>query len=364
MDRHDLFETMTAELLAQIHQEDLKIEKQFGCRGLTYWFDNNRKTAFCLVEAPNKDAILRMHTQAHGDVPNSIIEVEASIVESFLGRIEDPEKAKNTELNIINDPAFRTIVVIQLDSTRVGDFDAESLRSFLESRRLMILETLHNFGGSPVRQGENDFLVSFKSVSNAVRASMEIKSSLKKNSNLAVQKKAAFKIGVSAGVPVTEKKQLFEDTIKLAERMCQAVEGEVIVCSEVWELYNSENRDALRDGKGLRSLTQSDESFLNILSEYIEKNWNNADLRIDDLGTSLGLSRSQLYRKITILTGKSPNTFLKEYRLNEALKMLNKKTNNISQIAFDTGFTSQSYFSKCFQKKYGYSPSDHFPAFL
>src|SRR5450432_3372320 len=114
MDRHDVSEVVTAEIVAQIHQEDLKIHDQFGCRGLTYWFDDKRKTAFCLIEAPDPEAIREMHNRAHGQVPHSVIEVDASIVESFLGRIEDPEKTKDTALNIINDPAFRTIMVITL----------------------------------------------------------------------------------------------------------------------------------------------------------------------------------------------------------------------------------------------------------
>src|SRR5881396_2139747 len=112
MDRHDVSESVTADAIAQLHQADLKIQDQFGCRGLTYWFDEKRKTAFCLIEAANAQAIYEMHSQAHGQVPHSIIEVDASIVESFLGRIEDPEKAKDTTLNIINDPAFRTIMFI------------------------------------------------------------------------------------------------------------------------------------------------------------------------------------------------------------------------------------------------------------
>jgi hypothetical protein len=114
MDRHDVSETVTAENVAELHQADLKIQKQFGCTGLTYWFDEKRKTAFCLIEAPNRKAIQKMHNRAHGQVPNRIIEVSTGIVESFLGRIEDPEKTDDTVLNIINDPAFRTIMVIRL----------------------------------------------------------------------------------------------------------------------------------------------------------------------------------------------------------------------------------------------------------
>jgi hypothetical protein len=119
MDRHDLPESVTAEEVARLHQEDLKIEDEFGCKGLTYWFDDQRKTAFCLIKAPNKNALKDMHKHAHGDIPNSIVEVDPSVVESFLGRIEDPEKAMNTDLNIINDPAFRVLVRVDIRSTNL-----------------------------------------------------------------------------------------------------------------------------------------------------------------------------------------------------------------------------------------------------
>ena len=81
MDRHDVSETVTAENVAELHQKDLKIQDQFGCRGLTYWFDEKRKTAFCLIEAPDAKDIQKMHNQAHGQVPHSVIEVDARIVE-------------------------------------------------------------------------------------------------------------------------------------------------------------------------------------------------------------------------------------------------------------------------------------------
>ncbi len=114
MDRHDVSEAVTAENVAELHQQDLKIQDQFGCRGLTYWFDDKRKTAFCLIEAPDEKHLLEMHNNAHGQVPHSIIEVDASIVESFLGRIEDPVKAQNTALNIINVPRFFYSITLKL----------------------------------------------------------------------------------------------------------------------------------------------------------------------------------------------------------------------------------------------------------
>lgn len=362
MDRHDVSETVTAENVAQLHQEDLKIQDQFGCRGLTYWFDDKRKTAFCLIEAVDKNDIIKMHNKAHKEVPNQIIEVDANIVESFLGRIEDPEKAKNTAFNIIYESAFRTIMVIHLKPLSLTQKESASFKSFLEIYRDAIPKLLSVYEGKLVKQCEYNFLVSFKSVSNAVHAAFKIQSLLKecrKDINDINKDKVAFKIGLNAGVPVTEKTLIFEEVIKLAERMCKVVKGEIIVASEVKYMYNSENQKALREAERTYYLTQSDEDFLNHLMTFTESNWNNPNLKVEDFTKSMGYSKSQLYRKMIVLTGKSPNMFINNYRLNEALLLLSKNANNISGIAYEIGFSSPSYFSKCFQKSYGHLPSDY-----
>ena len=103
----------------------------------------------------------------------------------------------------------------------------------------------------PVKQTENHFLISFKSVSNAVHAAFEIQLLFKDFRNDINNDKILLKIGLSAGVPVTEKKLIFEDTIKLAERMCMIIKGEIIVSSEVKELYNSENLNALSERESI-----------------------------------------------------------------------------------------------------------------
>jgi len=355
MDRHDVPEKITAEDIAKMHQEDLKVQDQFGCRGLTYWYDSERKTAFCLVEAAERNAIIKMHNHAHGQVPHMIIEVDPSIVESFLGRIEDPEKAKNTELNIINDPAFRTLMVLQLKPVSPKHMDI-ALRGPDSDHLRSIFDLLQKFEGNIVKQKGGNLLVSFKSVTNAVHAAFDISASLKKTS----ANKITSKIGLGAGVPVTEEKSIFERTIKGAERMCQVVNGEIIISSEVKELFNSENSKFLKEEKNVRFITPSVEKFLNELIDYTEANWTNTKLKIDDLGKALGCSRSQLYRNMISLSGQSPNSFIKEYRLTTALALLDKNTKNISEVALQTGFSNVSYFSKCFQKMYGYLPSHHF----
>lgn len=359
MDRHDVSEAVTAENVAQLHQADLKIQHKFNCRGLTYWFDEKRKTAFCLVEAPNEKTMQEMHNHAHGVLSHQIIEVEASIVESFLGRIEDPEKAQNTDLNIINDPAFRTIMVIRIERHSFKHdnvfYSNDSFRKYTKS----IIKILSNCTGRIVKQQDNYFLVSFESVTNAVLSALKISSEWKQFSSETDVVNIDLKIGLAAGVPVTDKESIFEETIKLAERMCHVVDAEIIISSEVKDLYKSENLNSFVNGDRILTLTISDEKFLTELLDYTENVWDNTALKVEDFSKNMGYSKSQLYRKMVELTGKSPNTFIKEYRLNQALNLLNKRIDNISEIAYETGFSSPSYFSKCFLRRYGCLPSEY-----
>ncbi len=359
MDRHDVSANVTAEDVAKLHQEDVKIQHQFGCRGLTYWFDEKRKTAFCLIEAPDAKAIEKMHNEAHGQVPNSIIEVEAGIVESFLGRIEDPTKAQDAGLNIIDDPAFRAIMVIGIKHPGLLPGAGFQFEPELRNLSDAIINILKAREGKPVEHSDYHYLVSFKSVTNTVMAASDIGLLMKDFNKDLKYGKIIFKIGLSAGVPVTKKQLIFEDTIKLAERMCEIVKGEIIVSAEVKDLCKSESANAFRKAEGFFFLTPEDEKFLTLLMDYTDSAWTNTNLKVDDFSRPLGCSKSRLYRKMILLTGKSPNIFIKEYRLKEALKLLGKSAGTISEIAFETGFTSPSYFSKCFQKRYGRMPSDY-----
>ena len=65
MDRHYI-EGATRHTIANAHEKDLAIQSKYGVNFLTYWFDEARSTAFCLVEAPTKEAIHKAHDEAHG----------------------------------------------------------------------------------------------------------------------------------------------------------------------------------------------------------------------------------------------------------------------------------------------------------
>jgi AraC-like DNA-binding protein len=108
--------------------------------------------------------------------------------------------------------------------------------------------------------------------------------------------------------------------------------------------------------KDFLTLPPQDESLLQLLYSILEENWQDADFDITDYCRATAMSTSQLYRKTISLTGLSPNILLKEFRLEKAKELMKKQRYNIAQITFDSGFTSASYFTKCFKKKYGLLP--------
>jgi len=312
-----------------------------------------------LVEAPNKAALKEMHDQAHGEVPNRIIEVDNAVVESFLGRIEDPEKTQKTELNIINDPAFRTVMVVGVKPSSLRETLNKKVNSIIAEQHKPMVNTIKLYNGRLVKQNTDHFLISFESVTNAVLCALQIQAEFEKNSGSEIFSLIKLNIGLSAGVPVDEKEGFFENTIKTAHSYFDLVKGTVVLSSEVKDLYESENLNTPIAPESVVALNHSEEKFLKDLVDFTEKEWNNTYLRTDEFSRYFGFSKSRLYRNLIAVTGKSPNIFLKDYRLCKALDLLYKKNMNISEVAFETGFNSPAYFSKCFQETFGILPSEY-----
>ena len=99
-------------------------------------------------------------------------------------------------------------------------------------------------------------------------------------------------------------------------------------------------------------------SFITNIRKQIEANLDNELFGVSELANEIHLSRSQLHRKLKALTGQSPNELIRNYRLERALQLLQSSTQNIGEIAFQTGFSSAAYFSKCFVDRYGKSPGE------
>lgn len=102
-----------------------------------------------------------------------------------------------------------------------------------------------------------------------------------------------------------------------------------------------------------------DKSFVKKFRQLLHDNYTESELNVEELGREMGLSRSQLYRKIKALTNYSPNELLRIVRLQKSLELINTSELSVSEIAYRVGFTSPSYFAKCFKDYYDKSPTDY-----
>lgn len=101
-----------------------------------------------------------------------------------------------------------------------------------------------------------------------------------------------------------------------------------------------------------------DENFLNRFVEIVELHMSNENFGVEELGNKMNMSRSQLHRKLTTTLGQGPNQFIRSFRLQRALELLKQNAATASEVAYRVGFSSPSYFTKCFREQFGYTPSD------
>ncbi|MGQ7871228.1 helix-turn-helix domain-containing protein [Sunxiuqinia sp. sy24] len=102
----------------------------------------------------------------------------------------------------------------------------------------------------------------------------------------------------------------------------------------------------------------SDSSFINSLTETIEQKLKDEHFGVSELAKAMGMSRSNLYLKVHSITHKSVSCFIREIRLRKALKYLKNGELNVSETAYEVGFSSPNYFIKCFHDYYGFSPGE------
>lgn len=101
-----------------------------------------------------------------------------------------------------------------------------------------------------------------------------------------------------------------------------------------------------------------DKDFVERFKSLIEVKMGDSELNVEDLGKEMGLSRVQLYRKIKSLTNYAPNELLRMARLKKAASLLASSDMTIAEVGYEVGFTSPSYFAKCYKEQFGESPTE------
>ncbi|EJW98036.1 two component system sensor histidine kinase/response regulator hybrid [gut metagenome] len=124
------------------------------------------------------------------------------------------------------------------------------------------------------------------------------------------------------------------------------------------------NRKLLRkffsEGQTLEKVSANalDKDFVSKFKKLVEEHMKDSELNVEELGRDMGMSRVQLYRKLKSLTNYSPNELLRQMRLKKAASLLASSELSVAEIAYEVGFSSPSYFTKCYKEQFGESPTD------
>jgi AraC-like DNA-binding protein len=331
---------------------------------MTYWLDEDKGCVFCLIEAPDKESVIQMHEKAHGLIPNEIIPVNTDVVKAFLGRITDPDSAMeqvDTNLKVFSDPASRVILVTKVMDARLlqHKMGKERAGELLLLYSTVVREQFRLHGGREVYLKDEGFVSSFISASQAMDCALSVQSKLL-NCGVAI----GLRIGLHAGVPVNKNSDtIFGTTIRFAQYLCSISKpNQITMSSVVRNLFRENDMGLIICQNDIRCLNSSEENFLEALIGTLAGYWHDPTFDIADFCRVMSVSKPQLYRKCIAITGMSPNMLLREYRLLRSLELLRNEDRNISQTTFDSGFSSPSYFTKCFQKRFGIQPLSYLKA--
>lgn len=345
MDIHTVdSDEFSAEDVVKAHMEDLAIQDQFGVKQLKYWVNEQAKTIFCLMEGPDKDACNQVHLKSHGNTACNIIEVADNEYNLFMGQGTDVNDLAKTDSGNL-DPGYRTILL-----TNIVCFSERSNEYFGKIKDLV---KEHN--GVIVREPTNQIMVTFMYATDAISCASSIMEVLVSASN-----NLEFNLAVVSGNPVDEEgATFFEETKRKIYSLCSLglnkklyLDQETIVLSEkeLQELKENQNNFTL--------INNADFAFSLMLYNTINKHYTRSDFNSEELISEIGMSKSQASRKIKSLTGQAPNQLIQESRLQRALSKMSQNYKTISEIAYESGFNSPTYFTRVFKKRFGISPTD------
>ena len=233
MDRHDGVTATTQELVRN-HLRDIEVQRKYGALYVTYWFDQEAHTVFCLVDAPSTDAAEGVHREAHGSVANEIIEVDERALEEFMGRIADTPAAIDPSTTDMQSP-LRMILFTDMQGSvattqRLGDAGAMEL---LRTHDALIRDALKAHKGSEVKHTGDGVMASFLSASQALESAIAIQRAFSAYNEQNPASPIRVRIGITAGEPIMEHQDLFGAAVQLASRICDCAEPSAILVANV-----------------------------------------------------------------------------------------------------------------------------------
>jgi AraC-like DNA-binding protein len=352
MDFHK-FDNISVENVQSAHTADESIQEEYGVRYHQYWVNQQEGTVFCLVEGPDAKTCELVHKLAHGNLACAMTEVQPGTFKFFMGdKLKVDHGLTRSEDGDIDD-GFRCVLVASIrgitNAKSLGDFQSLQIPHWAKEK---VMENIKAHQGRTKRWETDDTLTGvFNEAEDAIRCAEKIQEELLAEGD---ETPVIFKIGISADQPVTRDGEFFSKAIRVAHRLCMTANDNQILVSA---LASKLSTTVTTTGK-IRFLDIPEEEFVFGLLDITDNKLAQENFNVASICRDIGISRPQLYRKITSLTGRAPNDFLRDLRLEKSFLLLKQRTKNISQVALEVGYSNPSYFSKCFAEKFGCMPSE------
>lgn len=239
MDIHRGMHNATREDVERAHLSDLEAQGKFGVQYIKYWIDPTQGTICCLVDGPNKEACIAVHREAHGLLPDSIIDVESGMVQTFLGQSDTSELGCAVFRDDSLDGAFRTVMFTDIaDSTRLTqELGDAAARTLFKVHDKIVRDALAGSRGTEVKHTGDGMMAVFVSASTGIECAIDIQTAIAEHNAQNPERPMQVKIGLSAGEPVIEGQDFFGAAVQLARRVCDDAEvGGVFVSHIVRDL--------------------------------------------------------------------------------------------------------------------------------
>ena len=247
MDRHDLT-GLSAEDLAQAHKMDLEIQDEYGVKFMTYWFDEDRATGFCLIDAPDAETAKAVHSASHGNVPEDVIAVDMSAVQAFLGRITTADDPEHEEVGG-QGSAFRAVMFTDIVGStemtaRLGD---ERSVEMVRAHDSIVRRALKQSEGREIKHTGDGLMASFDETGQSIECAQSIQKNLN-SFNESSTEKLELRIGLDAGEPVSDNNDLFGSTVQMAARLCAIAERNSIYVTDAVRAFAPKGVEIIERG--------------------------------------------------------------------------------------------------------------------
>lgn len=361
LDFHKISELKIGELtiddIKEGHSADLAVQDKYNVNYHRLWVNQEAGSVFCLIEGPDKENCVAVHREAHGDVACNIVKIEEETLNLFMGENPQLDQGLVRGEDGTIDPGYRFVLVVEI-SGNTGIMSSQDYKSVSlpEEAKKVVHKHVSRNEGKMVHLEQLDYMTAvFGDATDSVRCAIEIVKELSEKSRKYEKPEWGinFQIGLSGGQPLTEETGFFERVLTTVQRLVFIAEDREIIASN---LVKKMNRYKDTD-EHIRFINATEEQLLLKLFDAVEDNISDNSFTVEKLSRYAGMSRSQLYRKLKSIAGCPPNHFIRNIRMHKAMHLILEEQYNISEISLMVGYSSPSYFSRCFHQRYGVTPS-------